>query len=475
MRSGTGEKQGTAALRRRGPAVTAGLIVAVGCAAVAGCTSTSSKKASIDPRYGVSPSPLVVGSGEPVPKGGGRYQVGKPYRIAGKWYTPMENPGNFEATGVASWYGPGFHGRRTANGEVFDQHSLSGAHPTLPMPSYVRVTNLANGSSVIVRINDRGPYHGRRVIDVSRRVAEMLDFKARGMGRVRVQYVGLAPIEGDDAETLAATFRDATSGPAPVPGTPASEPRTLMIASKTPPTAGTSPTSARTTPTAPRATAPLLRTSERGAGRAAPAVSRPVIAPPAAAAPAAVSPVVAPEPTPVEEIRTIEIAGMLVTTPRARPQGAGSPAGIPADYATGIQVASLDPALSPAPSAAVPAAATAPQPAVVAAAAPVMEPLALGAEAPAGSAETALPPYGAAEVAAATLGLTPRLPVRNPNTPPPASIDDLLATPPPAAPVYAPSASFAPAGSGDATGLAIGRFVAPTRAGVTSGGAPLTR
>jgi rare lipoprotein A len=475
MRSGIGDRQDTAAARRRRPAMTAGLIVAVGCVAVAGCTSTSSKKASIDPRYGVSPSPLVVGSGEPVPQGGGRYQVGKPYRIAGKWYTPMENPGNFEAMGVASWYGPGFHGRRTANGEVFDQHSLSAAHPTLPMPSYVRVTNLANGSSVIVRINDRGPYHGRRVIDVSRRVAEMLDFKARGMGRVRVQYVGLAPIEGDDAKVLAATFRDAASGPAPVPGTPAAEPRTLMIASKTPPTAGTSPTSARTTTsTATRASTPLLRSSERGVVRPAPTVARPVVAP-AAAAPAAVSPGVSPEQTPVEEIRTIEIAGMLVTTPRARPQGAGSPAGIPADYATGVQVASLDPALSPALSANQPAVATTPQPAVMAAAAPVMEPLALGAEAPAGGAETALPPYGAAEVAAATLGPAPRLPVRNPNAPPPASIDDLLATPPPAAPVYAPSASFAPVGSTDATGLAIGRFVAPTRAGVPSGGAPLTR
>lgn len=469
MRSvgGDGDSAATIPVRRgRGPVAAVGLIVTLGCVAVAGCTSTTSKKASVDPRYGVAPSPLVVGSGEPVPQGGGRYHVGKPYRIAGKWYKPIENPGNFEATGVASWYGPGFHGRRTANGEVFDQHSLSGAHPTLPLPSYVRVTNLANGSSVIVRINDRGPYHGRRVIDVSRRVAEMLDFKARGMGRVRVQYVGLAPIEGGDGKILAATFRDADSGPAPAPGSPAAEPRTLMIASKTPPAAGTTQTSARTTPTAARSTAPLLRSGERGGARAAPAITRQTIAPAAPAAPA-VAPAVAPEPAAIDEIRTIEIAGMLVTTPRARPQEAG--------FATGIQVASLDPALSASPSAPQPAAAVAPQPVAVAAAAPVMEPLALGAGVPATGAETALPPYGAAEVAAATLGLTPRLPVRNPDDPPPASIDDLLATPPAAAPAYSPSASFAPAGAADVTGLAIGRFVAPTRTGAASGGAPLTR
>jgi rare lipoprotein A len=431
------------AKRSHGRLAGAGLIVTLGCIAVAGCTSTSSKKASIDPRYGVAPSPQVVGSGEPVPQGGGRYQVGKPYRIAGKWYTPMENPGNFEATGVASWYGPGFHGRRTANGEVFDQHSLSGAHPTLPLPSYVRVTNLSNGSSVIVRINDRGPYHGRRVIDVSRRVAEMLDFKSRGMGRVRVQYVGLAPIEGDDVKMLAATFRDAESGPAPAPGSPAAEPRTLMIASKTPSTAGASPTSARTV-------APQVRTSERGALRGAPAVTRPVIAPPPPTAPA-----VAPEttlPPGAEEARTLEIAGLQMTVPRARPQDAS------------FMVAALDPSHAPASAGAAPAVAPA---AVAAAAAPSAEPMALGADG-------LLPAYGAAEVAAASLGMTPRLPIPNPNAPP-ASIDDLLAAPPSASPAYQPAASFAPNGTASGGGLAIGRFVAQARAGVPGAGAPLTR
>ena len=450
MRStGADEECGAAgrARRGRGSLTTASLIVTLGCVAVAGCTS--SNKASIDPRYGVAPSPQVVGSGEPVPQGGGRYHVGKPYRIAGKWYKPVENPGNFEAIGVASWYGPGFHGRRTANGEVFDQHSLSAAHPTLPLPSYVRVTNVANGSSVIVRVNDRGPYHGRRVIDVSRRVAELLDFKSRGMGRVRVQYVGLAPIEGGDAKLLAATFRDAGSGPAPAPGAPAAEPRTLMIASKTPTAAGTTPTSARTTPTATRAATPMLRSTERGVTRAAPAAARPAVAPPAAAAPA--SPAVAPDAPVIDGARSIEIAGILMTTPRAKPMD------------TTIAVASLDPSLAPA-SATLPTGTSA----AVSAAPPTVTPLALGTETP-------MPAYGAAEVAAATLGLTPRLPVPNPNAPSPGSIDDLLAAPPPAAPAYSPAASFAPAGTTDATRLAIGRFVAPSRAGVPGGGAPMSR
>jgi rare lipoprotein A len=435
-----------------GRLLVAGFVVAAGCLVVAGCTSTSSKKASIDPRYGVSPSPQVVGSGEPVPQGGGRYHVGKPYRIAGKWYKPMENPGNFEATGTASWYGPGFHGRRTANGEVFDQHSLSAAHPTLPLPSYVRVTNTANGASVIVRVNDRGPYHGRRVIDVSRRVAEMLDFKRHGMGRVRVEYVGLAPIGGRDTAALVATYRDAGHGPAPAPGTtvPATpaEPRALMIASKQAP--------ATRVPPAARQGTPLLRSTERGMVRTAPAAARQTIAPP----PATPVPVEAIEPpTAAPDIGTIEIAGLTVTTPRARPAEST------------IAVASLDPALVPAVPVVgeAPATATAaPVPAAVAAAPGAMpELIALVPE-------PGLPAYGAAATAAASLGLSPRMPIPNPNAPAPSSIDDLIAAPPPPVPSpgYPPAASFAPSTDADAGGLAIGRFVAQAPA---PGGAPLTR
>ena len=100
-----------------------------------------------------------------------------------------------------------FHGRRTANGEVYDMASLSAAHPTMPLPSYARVTNLGNGYSVIVRVNDRGPYHAGRVMDVSSRVADVLDMKAMGTAKVKVDYVGPAPLEGSDDSQLLASLR----------------------------------------------------------------------------------------------------------------------------------------------------------------------------------------------------------------------------------------------------------------------------
>ncbi len=116
-------------------------------------------------------SPRVVEFGEPVPKGGGAYRIGKPYMVSGRTYVP-EDDRSYAAEGVASWYGESFHGRLTANGEIFDMTAVSAAHPTLPMPSYVRVTNLANRKSMIVRVNDRGPYRGDRIIDLSVRVGK---------------------------------------------------------------------------------------------------------------------------------------------------------------------------------------------------------------------------------------------------------------------------------------------------------------
>src|ERR1700753_3525623 len=190
-----------------------GLLRAAGCAvlcvALAHCSSSK-----VDPRYGVSASERVVDDGEPVPKGGGVYRVGNPYVVAGRVYVPEDNP-HYRAEGIASWYGSDFHGRRTANGEVFDSESISAAHPTLPLPSYVRVTNLNNGHSLIVRVNDRGPYAANRLIDVSKRTARLLDFANRGTTSVRVEYVGRAPIEGSDDRLLEATLRE--SGPAPAP------------------------------------------------------------------------------------------------------------------------------------------------------------------------------------------------------------------------------------------------------------------
>ncbi|MDH5188101.1 MAG: septal ring lytic transglycosylase RlpA family protein [Rhodospirillaceae bacterium] len=114
-----------------------------------------------------------------------QYKVGNPYQINGAWYYPAEN-WNYDETGVASWYGPQFDGKPTANGETFDQWQVSAAHKTLPLPSIVRVTNLENGRSLVVRVNDRGPYARGRIIDMSRRAAQMLGFEGNGTAKVRV-------------------------------------------------------------------------------------------------------------------------------------------------------------------------------------------------------------------------------------------------------------------------------------------------
>lgn len=167
-----------------------------------------SGKSAIDPRLGVAASPMVIEPGEPVPKGGGNEKAGKPYQVAGKTYHPDGDPTGYSEEGLASWYGSAFHGRMTANGEIFDMASVSAAHPTLPLPSYARVTNINNGKSIVVRVNDRGPFHGNRALDVSQRVAEVLDFKKRGMARVRIDYVGPASLKGSDDAKLMATYRE---------------------------------------------------------------------------------------------------------------------------------------------------------------------------------------------------------------------------------------------------------------------------
>jgi rare lipoprotein A len=203
-------------IRQSDPAFRAarGAVAAVACLMLANCSSSSRFGSQVDPKYGVSSSPRVVAFGEPVPKGGGTYRVGKPYIVAGRVYVPEEDTG-YREEGLASWYGDDFHGRLTANGEVFDMASLTAAHPTLPMPCYARVTNLSNGKSLIVRVNDRGPYHGNRLIDVSNKAAELLEFKGNGVARVRVEYVARAPLEGSDDRQLMATLRTGVPAPSP--------------------------------------------------------------------------------------------------------------------------------------------------------------------------------------------------------------------------------------------------------------------
>lgn len=116
------------------------------------------------------------------------YKVGKPYQVAGVWYYPREDF-DYDETGIASWYGPDFHGKMTANGESFDQNAVSAAHKTLPLPSVVRVTNLENGRSLVVRVNDRGPFVNGRIIDLSRRAAQLLGTEGTGTAKVRVQVL----------------------------------------------------------------------------------------------------------------------------------------------------------------------------------------------------------------------------------------------------------------------------------------------
>lgn len=133
----------------------------------------------------------------------GVYKVGKPYQIKGVWYYPKEEF-DYDETGIASWYGPGFHGKTTANGEIYDENELTAAHKTLQMPALVRVTNLDNGRSVIVRLNDRGPYYPGRIIDMSRRGAQLLGFEGKGTAKVRVQVMA------DESRALAAAARQGT-------------------------------------------------------------------------------------------------------------------------------------------------------------------------------------------------------------------------------------------------------------------------
>jgi rare lipoprotein A (peptidoglycan hydrolase) len=121
-------------------------------------------------------------------KRGGKYKVGKPYKIFGKEYCPGEDS-SYRETGIASWYGEGFHNRKTANGDTFSMHDMTAAHRTLPMPSVVKVANLENGKSVLLVVNDRGPFVNDRIIDVSRRAAEELGFLEKGTTKVRVEFM----------------------------------------------------------------------------------------------------------------------------------------------------------------------------------------------------------------------------------------------------------------------------------------------
>lgn len=181
----------------------AGVVLLAG--GLGACSSFSTSPLFSEEDYGVVSSPRVVARGN-IPTGGGYEQIGSPYVVAGQTYVPREDP-NYSEVGYASWYGYNFHGRLTANGEIYDMNRLSAAHTTLPLPSYVRVTNLENGSSVVVRVNDRGPFHGERIIDLSAAAAELLGMTNAGIAQVQVDYIGRASLDGNDNRMLASTYQ----------------------------------------------------------------------------------------------------------------------------------------------------------------------------------------------------------------------------------------------------------------------------
>src|SRR4051812_41660007 len=174
MRGEQGEKDRAAiALRRLAVLVAGGLLVA-GCAETK-LAVTAAKSIAAD-----RPSQQTAGRGV--------YKIGDPYQINGIWYYPAEDY-RYDETGIASWYGPDFHGKYTANGETYDMNDLTAAHHTLPLPSLVRVTNLDNGRQITVRVNDRGPFARGRILDLSRRSAQLLGFEQTGTAKVRVQIL----------------------------------------------------------------------------------------------------------------------------------------------------------------------------------------------------------------------------------------------------------------------------------------------
>ena len=193
---------------RRQPLVLASL--ALGLLALAGC---SEAKLAL---HLVKSIGIETRNTQPLPHATrGEYKLGSPYQVKGDWYYPSYDP-HYDQTGIASWYGPGFHGRPTANGERFDMNEVSAAHPTLPLPSRVRVTNLENGRQLVLRVNDRGPFIDGRLIDLSRRAAQLLGFHRKGLARVRVQYLGLDRLGPDAPLPADAPGRFAGDAPPPV-------------------------------------------------------------------------------------------------------------------------------------------------------------------------------------------------------------------------------------------------------------------
>lgn len=261
----------------RGVKPTLGLLAMVAAIVLGGCAETT----------------LAVHTakqlGRSEDKAQGIYKVGDPYQINGVWYYPAEDYG-YSETGIASFYGGegqgvNFHGRNTANGEVYDMNALTAAHQTLPLPSLVRVTNLENGRSVVLRVNDRGPFVRGRIIDVSRRSAQLLGFESQGIARVRVEILA------DDSRTLKAAM---LRGPAETQ-VAAAVPRAAVASDTLPPPPGARASTATTALPPPSATLPPAEMATARSGRSKGKVvqqpaarpAAPVVAQPAQSAPVA--------------------------------------------------------------------------------------------------------------------------------------------------------------------------------------------
>ena len=192
------------------------LAILSSCLMAAACASMPEPREASTPQrttavVRAAPSPSVTQPARP----SGRIEprVGNPYQINGRTYVPAFDD-SYDRTGIASWYGPGFHGRLTASGEVFDENLMTAAHTTLPIPSLVEVTNLENGRTVVLRLNDRGPFADDRIIDLSRAAATELGFIGQGLAQVRVRYLG--PVDGPGVSAPPVIFTASNTGDDPI-------------------------------------------------------------------------------------------------------------------------------------------------------------------------------------------------------------------------------------------------------------------
>jgi rare lipoprotein A len=199
--------------------------------ALAGCAETT---------FVVDQSKVVTDNGGP--SGPTVYKIGQPYQIGGVWYYPKVDY-SYDQSGIASWYGPGFDGKATATGEIYDENALTAAHQTLPMPTLVRITNLENGRAIELRINDRGPFAHGRIIDVSRRAAQLLGFENAGTARVRVQVLEA------ESRQMAARLSGAPGSDDVQQPTPEAAPSVAVVAQPLPDTGSTATTAAPASPT----------------------------------------------------------------------------------------------------------------------------------------------------------------------------------------------------------------------------------